>query len=68
MSEFRKYRCGVCTHIYDEAKGDPETGIAPGTRWEDVPEDWVCPECGVTKNAFKLMEPDKPGWLDYQKS
>ena len=68
MSEFRKYRCGVCTHIYDEAKGDPETGIKPGTRWEDVPDDWVCPECGVTKKAFKLMKLDKPGWLDYQKS
>lgn len=68
MSEYRKYRCGVCTHIYDEAKGDPETGIAPGTCWDDVPEDWVCPECGITKKAFKLMESDEPEWLDYQKS
>ena len=68
MTEFRKYRCGICTHIYDEAKGDPDTGIKPGTRWEDIPDDWVCPECGATKKAFKLMELDKPGWLDYQKN
>ena len=68
MTEFRKYRCGICTHIYDEAKGDPDTGIKPGTRWEDVPDDWLCPECGATKKSFTLMELEKPGWLDYQKN
>ena len=56
MSEFKKYKCAICTHIYDEAKGDPDTGIEPGTRWEDIPEDWVCPECGATKKAFTLMK------------
>ena len=61
MSEFNRYRCAVCTHIYDEAKGDPGSGIEPGTRWEDIPEDWVCPECGATKKAFKLMKEDSSG-------
>ena len=68
MSEFKKYRCAICTHIYDEAEGDPDTGIKPGTRWEDIPDDWVCPECGATKKAFTLLELDKPEWLDYQKN
>ncbi|NOR81466.1 MAG: rubredoxin [Methyloprofundus sp.] len=58
MSEFNRYRCSVCTHIYDEAKGDPDSGIEPGTRWEDIPGDWVCPECGATKKAFTLMKKD----------
>ena len=48
----RRFLCDVCGHIYDEEKGDPESGIAPGTRWEDVPDDWICPECGATKDAF----------------
>jgi len=55
MTEFKKYRCEVCTHIYDEAKGDPDSNIEPGTLWEDIPEDWVCPECGATKKAFRLV-------------
>lgn len=53
MSAHRKFRCIICDHIYDEALGDPETGIAPGTRWEDVPTDWTCPDCGATKDAFE---------------
>ncbi len=52
MADFKKYVCVVCGHVYDEAEGDPDTGVAPGTRWEDVPEDWVCPECGATKEDF----------------
>ena len=56
MSEFKKYSCVICTHIYDEAEGDLDSGIEPGTLWEDIPEDWVCPECGATKKAFTLME------------
>ncbi|NOR80236.1 MAG: rubredoxin [Methyloprofundus sp.] len=68
MSEYRKYSCDICTHIYDEAKGDLDTGIKPGTRWKDIPDDWVCPECGATKKAFTLMKLDEPGWLDYQKN
>lgn len=50
------YKCLVCNFIYDEAKGLPEGGIAPGTRWEDVPENWVCPDCGVSKADFILVE------------
>jgi rubredoxin len=48
----RKFTCLVCDHVYDEAQGDPQSGIAAGTRWEDVPADWVCPECGATKADF----------------
>lgn len=47
-----KYVCSVCGYIYDEAKGLPEAGIAPGTAWEDVPEDWVCPICRAAKTEF----------------
>lgn len=53
---YRKYVCVVCGYIYDEAHGAPEDGIARGTRWEDVPETWVCPDCGATKDDFELME------------
>jgi rubredoxin len=56
MSEFRRYQCTVCGHIYYEQDGDPDTGIAPGTRWEDVPEDWRCPECGTVKSDYELMD------------
>ncbi len=52
----RKWECIVCGLIYDEAKGWPDDGIAPGTRWEDVPEDWLCPDCGVGKEDFELLE------------
>lgn len=48
-----KYVCSVCGYIYDEAKGIPEAGIAPGSRWEDLPEDWVCPICGAAKAEFE---------------
>ena len=50
------YMCVVCGWLYDEAAGLPEHGIAPGTRWEDVPEDWRCPECNVSKADFVLCE------------
>ena len=46
-----KYEC-PCGYIYDPETGDPDSGIAPGTAWEDVPEDWVCPICGLGKDAF----------------
>ncbi len=49
----KKYECIVCGYIYDEAEGDPDGGIAPGTKWEDIPEDWVCPTCGVSKDEFQ---------------
>ncbi|MBD2857634.1 FAD-dependent oxidoreductase [Spongiibacter sp. KMU-158] len=51
-----KYECIVCGWVYDEEKGDPDSGIAPGTRWEDIPEDWLCPDCGVGKEDFELIE------------
>lgn len=50
------WQCTVCGLIYEEEKGWPEDGIAPGTRWEDVPADWHCPECGVTKAEFEMVE------------
>ena len=49
----KRYVCGVCGYVYDEAEGAPDHGIAPGTRWEDVPEDFVCPLCGVGKDMFE---------------
>jgi rubredoxin---NAD+ reductase len=52
----RKFICVVCGFIYDEAKGDPDSGLAPGTRWEAIPEDWSCPECGVKKENFEEIK------------
>ena len=48
-------QCVVCGFIYDEAAGMPEEGIAPGTRWEDIPADWKCPDCGVAKADFEMV-------------
>jgi rubredoxin len=48
-----KYVCSICGYIYDEAMGIPEAGIAPFTKWEDLPDDWVCPICGATKAEFE---------------
>ena len=55
MSDYKKYQCSVCGHIYDEAEGDADNGIEPGTRWQDVPDDWYCPECGVDKSEYSLL-------------
>ena len=53
--------CRACGLIYDEEKGDPDSGIAPGTRFEDIPDHWECPLCGVTKADFEPFEPfDSP--------
>lgn len=52
----KKYICTVCQWVYDPEVGDPESGIAPGTAFEDIPEDWVCPLCGVGKDQFELAE------------
>ena len=52
----RKYHCTACDYVYDPAKGDPESGIAPGTAFEDIPDDWVCPVCGLYKDSFKIVE------------
>ena len=50
-----RWECIVCGLIYDEKEGWPEDGIAPGTKWEDVPDDWTCPDCGVGKDDFELI-------------
>jgi rubredoxin len=49
------WTCIVCGYEYDPAKGIPEDGIAPGTAWEDIPNDWCCPDCGVTKEDFEFV-------------
>jgi rubredoxin len=54
----KKYQCIVCGFIYDEALGNEDEGFPPGTRWEDIPEDWACPECGVAKIDFEMVEID----------
>jgi len=51
----RKWECQVCGFIYDEAKGLPEEGIEPGTCWEDIPDDWTCPDCGTSKEDFDMV-------------
>ncbi len=50
-----KWVCEVCGYIYDPAKGDPDNGVAAGTRFEDIPDSWVCPECGVSKENFRKL-------------
>jgi len=51
----KKYECNVCGYIYDPVVGDPDSGIAPGTSFEDLPDDWVCPECKVGKEDFSEL-------------
>ncbi|NWF95593.1 MAG: rubredoxin [Candidatus Thorarchaeota archaeon] len=50
-----KWECTVCGYIYDEDTGDPDGGIAPGTKFEDIPDDWVCPMCGAAKEDFEKV-------------
>jgi rubredoxin len=52
----KKYQCIVCGWIYDEAEGWPQDGIVPGTKWDDIPDDWTCPDCGVSKMDFEMIE------------
>lgn len=49
----KKYRCTVCDYIYDPVLGDPENGVAAGTAFEDLPQEWICPICGEDKQAFE---------------
>lgn len=51
----KKWQCILCGFVYDEAAGLPDEGIAPGTRWEDVPADWTCPYCGAPKSDFDMI-------------
>ncbi|WP_304985627.1 rubredoxin [Coxiella-like endosymbiont] len=53
---YKKYMCLLCGFIYEEEKGWPEDGIAPGTRWDDVSEEWLCPECGAMKSDFEMIK------------
>jgi rubredoxin len=52
----KKWQCIICGFIYDEAEGLPESGIAQGTTWSDIPEDWECPDCGAVKEDFEMVE------------
>ena len=52
----KKYRCIGCEYVYDPAVGDPDSGIAPGTSFEELPEDWRCPVCGVGKDSFEPVD------------
>lgn len=52
-TDMDKYVCKVCGYVYDPEKGDPDNGIAPGTAFADLPDDWVCPLCGVPKSEFE---------------
>ena len=51
-----KYECTVCGYIYDPAEGDPDNDITPGTAFEDIPDDWVCPVCGASKGQFEAID------------
>ena len=51
-----KYKCGVCGYIYDSELGDPDSDIPPGTTFESLPDDWVCPVCGASKDEFEKLD------------
>ena len=53
---YKVWMCIICGWIYDEANGAPEEGLVPGTRWDDVPDFWVCPDCGAGKEDFEMIE------------
>lgn len=53
---YKLYRCIICGWEYDEELGWPDDGLAPGTRWEDIPADWTCPDCGAEKADFEMLE------------
>jgi len=52
----QKYKCAICGFVYDPEEGDPDGGIAPGTPFEDIPESWICPVCGVRKEDFEPVD------------
>ena len=57
MSEpYKTWQCRTCGYLYEEAVGDPGEGLAPGTRYDDIPDDWSCPDCGVTKADFYCFD------------
>ncbi|WP_291475540.1 rubredoxin [Corynebacterium sp.] len=56
ITDYKVWECAQCGYIYDESKGDPEEGFPPGTRWEDIPDDWECPDCGAAKVDFDMVQ------------
>lgn len=63
----KKYRCKICGYVYDEEKGIPEKGIKPGTKWEDLPDDFKCPWCGAPKNMFEEITESKENVIKQEK-
>ena len=55
-ADVKEWMCVTCGFVYEEAVGHPSSGIAPGTRWQDVPDDWACPDCGAPKSSFEMIE------------
>ncbi len=51
-----KWECDLCGYVYDPALGDPDNDVAPGTAWDDVPDSWVCPDCGAGKDSFTKLD------------
>jgi rubredoxin len=56
LTIMKSYMCVICGYIYEEEKGDPASGIPPGTKWDDVPLSWRCPDCGAGKEDFEMIE------------
>jgi len=54
--DYKRWQCIICGFIYNEETGFPDEGISPGTKWEDVPETWFCPDCGAMKDEFEMVE------------
>lgn len=55
-ADYKKYECMICGFIYDEAEGLPDDGFPPGTLWSDIPDDWECPDCGISKADFAILD------------
>lgn len=66
FKNYERWICEACGFIYDEAQGDPDSGLAPGTRFADIPEGWECPICGMRKSDLRLLKKSPPG--DLQKT
>jgi rubredoxin len=56
VDSMKKYVCNLCGYVYDPKEGDPDSGIKPGTAYEDIPDDWACPACGVGKENFSPLD------------
>ena len=61
-----EYQCPDCPYVYNEEAGDPDNGVSPGTKFEDLPASWVCPICGSEKTGFEQQEWTKPASLDHK--